>query len=243
MKTFEVSPNEPETINDITVSIEQHDLAWDLMLDEPVDVIARDRWGGCRNVHNGGANVPDYETLIRIYDEEWRDIVKSMAYDCEQRSTGIVVWPDDWHDHVVTFKSWYNAARGMFRRNGMDLDDIRIETISPRYHHTSDSFYVVWSQKQMDKHAGRKNAQVSLDYYESILSGDVWFISVMDDKTGDCLDSCGGFVGEYWSDYIQSEAKGMLDYCLRERENERVNRLKTMIRNRVPLHYRSELAQ
>ena len=214
----DLQPGNPVTINGITVSIDQDDLSWDLMGDEPIDVFGRDGYGRNRSIHAGGANVPDWDMLVQIEREEWQDIVESLAYCCEERATGIVVWPD-WHDRAVTFKSWRNAARGMLRRNGYDLDDMRIEQISPEYDRTSDTFFVVWSQRQFDKWAGTKNAKVFTDYYQSILSGDVWWLSVTDDETGES-ESCGGFVGKYWSEYFTSEIESVIDQLMRKK-NER----------------------
>lgn len=214
----DLQPGHPVTINGITISIDQDDLAWDCLGDEPVDVFGRDSWGRNRLIHAGGANVPDWDMLVQIEREDWQDIAESLAYDCYERATGIVVWPD-WPDHAVTFKSWRNAARGMLRRNGFDLDDIRIEQIAPEYHQTSDSFFVVWSQRQFDKYAGTKNAKVFTDYYQSILSGDVWYYCVTDDETEES-ESCGGFIGEYWNKYFTGEIGFAIDQLM-DAKNER----------------------
>ena len=238
---FDISPDEPKTVDGFTVSISQNDSLGfdDIAGDQPVDVVSHMSRGNTWLTRAGGADIPHIETMVRIYREEWQEIVEDIVYDCEERKSGIVVFPN-WHDHAVTFKTWHNAARGMLDRLGVDLDAMRIVEISPQYCQSSHSFFVMWNQKQFDAYAGCKNAEVSTDYYQSILSGDVWDICVYDTKTDEYVDSCGGFVGEYWSDYIQGEAEQMLSGAIRQRKQERFARLKELIRNRVPLGLRAK---
>lgn len=216
VENFEVAPGETFTLEGVTVSIGQDDGGWDTIDDSPMDIIGCGQWGHEWVVHAGGANVPDFETCRAIHDEEWREIVERAAYDCEERQSGIVVYPD-WHDHAVTFKTWRNAAKGMLARAGVKLDDIKIETISPQYHQTSDVFYCIWSQSQLDKYAGCKNASAHIEHAQSILSGDVFYICVSDDDEISDGDTCGGFVGEYWCDYIQESAREMFGNVLSEK--------------------------
>lgn len=233
MKNFEVAPDNAFECEGITVAIAQDDLGWDLMGDEPVDIIGVDGWGRDWVLHAGGANVPDLATLKMIRGEDWEGIVDAMAYDSEQREGRVVVWPD-WHDRAVTFKNWRNAALGMLRREGIDLDDIRIEEISPQYHQTSDTFIVVWSQRQFDQWAGTKGAAVFTKEYEAILSGDVWWISATDQDDLAEGDSCAGLIGEYWSDYIQGEARQMLESVLAEKREALAQAMAADIQNARP---------
>lgn len=212
-------PSECHEFEGVTVCIDQCDLGWDLMGDEPVDIVSQESrsYSAIWNLHLGGADIPDRETMLQIYREEWQEIVEDIAYDCEERSTGIVVWPY-WHDHAVTFKSWRNAARGMLKRDtGYDLDDMRIVEIAPEYSKTRSNFYVMWSQSNYEKYAGGKGYEPSTEYYQSIMSGDVYYISVTDNDDIADPDSCGGFVGEYWCDYIQNEARDMLLSVIKEK--------------------------
>ena len=216
IENFEVSPGDDFEIEGVTVSINQDDLGWYMMTDDPMGVIGCDSWGRHWTVHAGGADVPDFETCKAIYNEEWQEIVERAAYDCEERASGVVVYPD-WHDRAVTFKTWRNAAKGMLARVGVAMDDIKIETISPQYDQTGDRFYCIWSQSQLDKYAGCKNAVAQVEYAQSILSGDVWYITVSDKDEIAEYECSGGFVGEYWCDYIQDAAREMLEGVLAEK--------------------------
>ncbi len=52
-------------------------------------------------------------------------------------------------------------------------------------------------------------------------------------------DSCFGFFGDYDKDsYMLDQAKEIIDYHLKLREESRIKKLKEMIRNHVPLQYR-----
>jgi|TARA_Y100000310_G_scaffold112057_1_gene110494 hypothetical protein len=58
---------------------------------------------------------------------------------------------------------------------------------------------------------------------------------VIEDDEGEHLDSCRGFIGRQW---CEEAARESLAIYIADAKRERVERLKTMIRNRVPLDLR-----
>jgi len=77
----------------------------------------------------------------------------------------------------------------------------------------------------------------SIDRY---LTGQVYGF-VAEDKDGEQIDSCWGFYNDYDDEYMIGEAKSSIDYHLKEKGKERINKLKTLIKNRVPLDKRSQM--
>jgi hypothetical protein len=77
--------------------------------------------------------------------------------------------------------------------------------------------------------------------YDQYLRGECYgFITEV--KDGEEIDSCWGFLGDYENDCL-SEAKSMCDYLHDQTRKQRFDRLKTMIKNNVPLHLRRSQLQ
>lgn len=75
--------------------------------------------------------------------------------------------------------------------------------------------------------------------WASWLNGEVYGYKITDSE-GEELDSCWGFIGY---ENCEEEAKSMLTHCIKHAKLEREKRIKTLIRNRVPLEVRlKELA-
>jgi hypothetical protein len=70
--------------------------------------------------------------------------------------------------------------------------------------------------------------------WASWLNGEVYGYQVQDDK-GEVLDSCWGFIGY---EHCEEAAKESLTYCVNAAKLERTSRIKTLIKNRVPLEVR-----
>ena len=88
------------------------------------------------------------------------------------------------------------------------------------------------SQKTLDKvHRVLKD---EIETYSQYVNGDVYAF-LIEDKDGNIIDSCGGFYG---LEYCESEARSMVDYLENDNRVKRVARLKTLIKNRVPLENR-----
>lgn len=70
--------------------------------------------------------------------------------------------------------------------------------------------------------------------WASWLNGEVYGYRITDNQ-GKELDSCWGFIGY---ENCEDEAKSMLTHCIKHAKLEREKRVKTLIRNRVPLEVR-----
>lgn len=80
----------------------------------------------------------------------------------------------------------------------------------------------------------RAEVQAWADYHE----GNVWGF-VVEDAEGNHLDSCWGFYGDYNAEGgALHEARSIADWYAHKRKTTRMERIKTMIRNRVPLDIR-----
>lgn len=99
-----------------------------------------------------------------------------------------------------------------------------------------------YSKKRISKQLREKVTQCLTCEIETIdqwLRGDVYGFSILD-KDGETTDSCGGFYGDY-EGYLMAEAKSQIDWQVKEARKQRFERLKTLIRNGVPLHRRDTL--
>jgi len=72
--------------------------------------------------------------------------------------------------------------------------------------------------------------------YDQYLTGDVWGYQVKD-PDGEDQDSCWGFYGD---EYAKEEGRAAGEVCIEAARHKRQDRLKTLIRARVPLQVRQE---
>ncbi len=77
------------------------------------------------------------------------------------------------------------------------------------------------------------------EVYEKWCNGDVYNVYIEDD-TGEYEESCGGFYGY---DEAEKAAKDMVDYLAKEKKLDREKKLKTLIKNHVPLDTRQSILQ
>lgn len=94
-----------------------------------------------------------------------------------------------------------------------------------------------WEQR------AREFLKAEVQIYDDYLHGDVG-IMIIEDMDGEVIDSCGGYYpdhdvpySEEWH-YPVSEARSTIDYEINENRKARLDRVKTMIKNRVPLDKR-----
>ena len=81
----------------------------------------------------------------------------------------------------------------------------------------------------------RKLLAGEVETYDQYLTGDVWGYVVEHEASG-WEDSCWGFYG---SDYCEDEAKSSIDRHVAELRKEKIEQVKTWIRNKVPLYVRA----
>lgn len=84
----------------------------------------------------------------------------------------------------------------------------------------------------------RARAEGLIETWNYHLSGQVYGFTVTD-PDGETIDSCGGFVGGYdQSGGPLEEARGAVDYAVKDAKEKREAKLKIQISNRVPLKNR-----
>lgn len=176
------------------------------MGDEPIDVFGYGR-GGDWSIYEGGADVPDMKTCRNIYDDDWQEIVACNVQDFMEKDIGRVVVYHECYSRAVTYASMRNAARGVLRRQGYDLDSIRVESLSSQ----RDYIFCAWNQIQLDRYAGVKNANAFTDHIQHVLDNDIWGF-VIEDSDGEHLDSCWGFVGDCDDEHLLSQARAAAEY-------------------------------
>ena len=77
--------------------------------------------------------------------------------------------------------------------------------------------------------------------YNDCLTGSVFYYNIENDD-GESIDSCSGFLGSNFEDNgLLENAKGAIDYYIESKRKDRQNKLKILVRNRVPLNKRSTL--
>jgi len=83
-------------------------------------------------------------------------------------------------------------------------------------------------------------AKAELETYEQYLEGEVYSYIVYDDK-GENVDSCGGFYGYYHEESgLLDSAKDIIDCHIEEKTKSKYERIKTFIKNNVPLNVRMQ---
>lgn len=83
-------------------------------------------------------------------------------------------------------------------------------------------------------------AKAELETYNQYLEGQVYSYIVYDDK-GENIDSCGGYYGyDHEESGLLDEAKGIVDYEIEKKTKSKYERIKTFIKNNVPLNVRMQ---
>ena len=83
-------------------------------------------------------------------------------------------------------------------------------------------------------------AKTALESYSAWCNGSVYGW-IVEDEDGETLESCWGYNGE--SDYALEEGLSMAAHIEKARNRDRLDKLKTLIRNRVPLMKRPAMLE
>jgi hypothetical protein len=98
-----------------------------------------------------------------------------------------------------------------------------------------------WKWKKLSKkrieHI-KKCLRQEVETYDDYLTGNIWYFSI--EKDGEHIDSCGGYYGDP-DGYLMDECRSIIDYHIKEEKKKHTERLKRLIKSRVPLEHRSEL--
>jgi len=174
------------------------DFDWDFALgDCPVLVFSKYR-GRSDVLFDESKQVPQaLDVLASVEDADWGEVLASVygldwdvLEDGRVRVDAYTLW-----ERPRYFKTLESATRRVLQdESGLDLEDVKVERFSTR----DAEVYVAWSQKELDRYAGIKDASAPLKTVRYFLDGDVYGFCVRD-ADGDVLESCGGFIGD-WED-------------------------------------------
>jgi hypothetical protein len=177
----------------------------DVLGDEPILIFTRDRWGRTSVQHDGTRDVRESMLdVLRLADESysWTDVLDAMDADWTWTDGGTLRVDSSSLKSVRYFKTADAAVRSIFRADyGKDLRDFRLHQFSTRDGWT----YAVWSQAELDRYAGRKDACAPIATVQAYLDGDVYGWTITD-ADGDVLDSCWGYIGDAKDVLAEGEA-------------------------------------
>jgi len=186
------------------------DFDWDFALgDEPILVFSKHR-GRFDVLFDESKQVPQaFDVLASAEDADWTETIWHVdgLADVETLEDGRVHVDSEYFQRPRYFKTLESAAKRTVEESiGLDLEDVKVQRFSTR----DAEVYVVWSQSELDKYAGIKNASAPLETVRYFMDGDVYGFCIRD-ADGDVLESCGGFIGD-WEDCMaegESVARGL----------------------------------
>lgn len=101
-------------------------------------------------------------------------------------------------------------------------------------------FILVNRKEYWSKEKAFERAQSEIEDWNYILSGQVFGYEI-EDQNGNFVDSCWGFIG-WWEDML-SEVKNDVNAYIKHKQKEKHEKLKTLVKNKVPFEKRTELLE
>jgi hypothetical protein len=145
------------------------------------------------------------DVLACVEDADWLEAIwqADELADVETLEDGRVRVDSEYFQRPRYFKTLESAAKRTIEESiGLDLEDVKVQRFS-----TQDAeVYIAWSQSELDRYAGIKDAKSPLKTVRYFLDGDVYGFLVKD-ADGDVLESCGGFIGDLWDILSEAEAE------------------------------------
>lgn len=188
---------EEKQIGRFKVTLEADDTYWtweDVLCDGPILIFTRDRWGRSSVQHDGTKAVRESMLdVLRLADESsWESVLDELDADYRYTDSGTLRVDSSSLKSVRYFKDAESAVRSIFRADyGQDLRDFRLHQLTTRDGWT----YAVWSQSELDRYAGTKDAKAPIETVQAFLGGEVYGWTVQDAE-GDVLESCWGYIGD-----------------------------------------------
>lgn len=107
---------------------------------------------------------------------------------------------------------------------------------------TSDYIGAIFADKKEFKTSKKaeKAARELLNTWNDILSGNVYGF-ITENKNGEVIDSCSGFIGDFETSGIIDEAKSSIDYYVEQKTKKHLSILKAQIKNRIAIEKRKAL--
>lgn len=197
---------ETKQVGRFTVNLHLDDIfnSWeDVLCDLPVMILEKSRFRTGVMFDNSKKVPSGTDIYFTLEDGDWEEVLDSASYtdwgvleDGRIRVDAYGVW-----DRPRYFKTLESAARRVLADDsGLDLQDLRFERFSTQ----DGEVLAVWSQSELDRYAGVKDAQFPRETVRAHLDGEVYGWTV-EDADGDVLDSCWGYIGD--SEYVLTEAE------------------------------------
>lgn len=189
---------ETAEVGRFTVKLHLDDIfnSWeDVLCDEPVMVLTKGRYGRFDVLFDNSKQVPSGDAIyFAMEDSDWEEMLSSVyGLDWEVLEDGRVkvdaytLW-----DRPRYFKTLESATRRVLQDDsGLDVADYRLERFSTR----DAEVLLVWSQSELDRYAGTKNAKAPLETVRAYLDGEVYGWTV-EDADGNDIESCWGYIGD-----------------------------------------------
>lgn len=179
-----------------------------------------------------------------VYDH--RDFtIKRKGFDpediFEEMKNGIEMYESNYYGH---HKYFYFPVFA-YIHSGVSLSLERYDFLCPGEHLRYDVSFKGFALIQKNEHVkdseeAYKIAQSLLNEWNDYLSGNVYGF-ITEDSNGNGIDSCWGFYGDPETSGLIDEAKSSIDYEIGNRMKKRIDKVKTFIRNNVPLEKRLQL--
>jgi hypothetical protein len=191
----------------------------DVLCDEPVMILGKSRFR-TEVLFDGSKQVPSgTDIYFTLEDSDWEESLSSVyGLDWEVLEDGRVyvdaytLW-----DRPRYFKTLESAAKRVLEDDsGLDLRDLRFE----RFGTQDGEVLAIWSQTELDRYAGTKDAKFARETVRAYLDGEVYGWTV-EDADGDVLDSCWGYIGDARDVFSEGEdvARGLEDAAQAEDAN------------------------
>lgn len=188
---------ETTEVGRFTIKLHPDDIfnSWeDVLCDEPVLIFTRDRYGRTDVQFDGTKTVQESMLdVLRLADESgWTDVLDEQDAEWRWTDGGRLRVDSSSLASVRYFKDAESAVRSIFRADfDAELSDFRLHQFGTREGWT----YAVYSQSELDKYAGIKDAKAPLETVRAYLDGEVYGWTV-EDADGDAIESCWGYIGD-----------------------------------------------
>lgn len=106
---------------------------------------------------------------------------------------------------------------------------------------SSETIKKEWGEVTDETKEKAKNClKAEIECFDNYITGNVYGY-VVEDSNGECIESCCGYNGEDGVEQAIEEAKGIVDYEMKQRIKSHINRLKAQIKTHTPLYARNAL--
>lgn len=165
--------------------------------------------------------------------ESWEGLAKQVIKDHEP----LYILPLYLYDHSG-LRLKVGSFQGFLPQGHAEFDSGQIGFIFVSKKKIKEEWKVKKINKKL-KEQVLKTLESEVKTYDDYLSGNIYGFQI-EDKEGNDIDSCWGFFGDYEEDLL-SEAKGQIDWHIKDKTKRHNQKLKAQIKNKTGLEYRKAL--